>query len=199
MINYPLPILGFAAWSGTGKTTLLTQLIPLLKARGLKVVLIKHAHHSFSIDHPGKDSCRFREAGASQVVIASKKCIASIMDTSENETEPLLEDALSAISPQQLDLVLVEGFKKADIPKIELHRQALAKTYFYPSDKMIIALAEDTLDKRNEAISRTLPHLDLNQPEQIATFIEQWLHQERNYKAYPFSVDSINRCKSAFT
>lgn len=186
MIEFPLPILGFAAWSGTGKTTLLTQLIPLLTASNLRVALIKHAHHSFSIDQPGKDSYRLREAGASQVVIASSQCIASIMDMAEDQKEPVLQDALAAINTQRLDLILVEGFKQAAIPKIELHRQALGKPYLHPNDELIIALAEDVdvashQSKNQQPTSSNhntlLPHLDLNQPAQLAEFIQQWLKQ----------------------
>lgn len=173
MINFPLPVLGFAAWSGTGKTTLLTQLIPLLNDKGLQVALVKHAHHAFSIDKPGKDSYRFREAGAKQVVIASRACIASITDTSTNESEPTLQETLSAINTDPLDLILVEGFKKAAIPKIELHRQTLGKPYLYPNDKHIIALATDQTTKTPSDL--TLPLLDLNQPEEIVTFISHWL------------------------
>ena len=173
MIDYPIPILGFAAYSGTGKTTLLTKLIPLLKEKGLNIGLIKHTHHAFNIDHEGKDSYRLREAGAAQVVIASKKCTATIMDNFDNEIEPLLSDALQAINPTQaLDLLLVEGFKKAAIPKIELYRQALGKPYLYPDDPMIIALAED-----NENVETNLPRLDINQADEIARYIQQWLEK----------------------
>ena len=171
MVEYPIPILGFAAWSGTGKTTLLTKLIPLLNAKGLKVGLIKHAHHTFTIDQPGKDSYCLREAGAAQVIIASKNCTATIMDTIDNDIEPRLEDALRAINnTQQLDLLLIEGFKKAAIPKIELHRVALGKPYLHPDDPLIIALAED-----RKSADTALPLLDLNQPEHIADYIQLWL------------------------
>ena len=174
--NFPLPVLGFAAWSGTGKTTLLTKLIPLLKAQGLRVVIIKHAHHNFEIDKPGKDSYRFNKAGASQVVVASNKCIASIRMIEDNEDEPRLEDALNALHTSQVDLVLVEGFKHAAIPKIELHRQSLQKPYLYPRDKLIIALAENTKKESgaNEE-SRDIPRLDINKPIEIVSFIQQWL------------------------
>ena len=170
MINFPLPILGFAAWSGTGKTTLLTQLIPLLNDKGLQVGLVKHTHHTFSIDHKGKDSYRLREAGASQVVIASEQCIASISDR-KSEAEPSLQEALAVINTESLDLILVEGFKEEAIPKIELYRKSLGKPYLYPEDSMIFALAEDS----DMSTQQSIPHLDLNQPEEIAIFIQQWL------------------------
>ncbi|MCK5896253.1 MAG: molybdopterin-guanine dinucleotide biosynthesis protein B [Cocleimonas sp.] len=181
MIDFPLPLLGFAAWSGTGKTTLLTQLIPLLKANGLRVALVKHSHHDFTIDHKGKDSTRFREAGASQIIIASKKCITTIMDTADNTIEPRLQDALAAMTPQPLDLILVEGFKKAAIAKIELHRHGLNNPYLYPHDKMIIALAEDRApsERKKTQGDASLLRLDLNQPVQIATFIQQWWRQQK--------------------
>lgn len=177
MIDFPLPLLGFAAWSGTGKTTLLSHLIPLLKAKGLRIGLVKHAHHRFDIDYPGKDSYELRKAGATEIIIASRERIASVLETPVKQEEPSLRDALSMIHTEQLDLVLVEGFKMEAIPKIELHRKTLNKPYLYPMDDHIIALAEDsTTASSNESdLQHSIVCLDLNQPEEIAIFIEKWL------------------------
>ena len=175
MINFPLPILGFAAWSGTGKTTLLSQIIPLLKAKGLRIALIKHAHHSFDIDHPGKDSHILRKAGADEVVIASKHRIACVRETPSNQEEPSLKDMLSVIQIDQVDLVMVEGFKMADIPKVELHRKRLNKPYLYPQDTNIIAIAEDS---DTDIPGHGIKNLDLDQPEQVAAFVEGFIRQQ---------------------
>jgi len=175
MIDFPLPILGFAAWSGTGKTTLLSQIIPLLKAKGLRIALIKHAHHSFDIDHPGKDSHILRKAGADEVVIASKHRIACVRETPSNQEEPSLKDMLSVIQIDQVDLVMVEGFKMADIPKVELHRKRLNKPYLYPQDTNIIAIAEDS---DTDIPGHGIKNLDLDQPEQVAAFVEGFIRQQ---------------------
>jgi molybdopterin-guanine dinucleotide biosynthesis protein B len=158
-------ILGFAAYSGTGKTYLLTRLIPLLKQRGLKIGLIKHSHHDFEIDYPGKDSYELRAAGASPVMIVSPYRQALI-----TEFQPLqavqLSDQLAAFPQANLDLILVEGFRHENIPKIELHRPSLGKALLYPNDHNIIAIASD------EALNtEQLPCLDLNSPQAIANFI----------------------------
>lgn len=177
MHKHTVPVLGMIAWSGTGKTTLLARVIPILKSGGLNLALIKHAHHHFDIDTPGKDSYRLREAGANQVVIASKKRVVTIRETVDNEQEPQLEDILENVVFDDLDLVLVEGFKMADIPKIELHRQALARPYLYPEDKNIIAIAQSmpVVDP-----PKSIASLDLNKPEQIANFIFKWLERQRS-------------------
>lgn len=172
MIEFPLPLLGFAAWSGTGKTALLSRLVPLLKIKGIRTGLIKHTHHTFEIDHPGKDSFVLREAGARELVIAGPKRMVSITETPERDSEPTLQEALECIHPQRLDLVLVEGFKSADIPKIELHRVAMDKCYLYEQDPNIIAIADD--DASFKPIGNIV-HLDLNQPQSIAEFIEDWM------------------------
>lgn len=174
MIDFPIPILGFAAWSGTGKTTLLSRIIPLLKAKGLRIALIKHAHHSFDIDHPGKDSHTLRKAGADEVVIASKHRIACIRETPAKQDEPSLKDMLSVVQIDRIDLVLVEGFKMEDIPKVELHRKCLDKPYLYPQDTNIIALAEDPC---TEIPRHGIECLNLGQPAQIATFVERFVKQ----------------------
>lgn len=179
MIEFPIPLLGFAAWSGTGKTTLLCKLIPLLNAKGMRVALVKHAHHQFDIDYPGKDSYELRKAGAGQVVIASSQRIASILETPAKNAEPSLEEALSAIDAKHFDLVLVEGFKLEAIPKIELHRSSLEKPYLYPDDKHIFALAQDDLSDDNLPPNLAMKALDLNDPAQIADFIlEHYGHRQ---------------------
>lgn len=167
----PIPLIGFAAYSGTGKTTLLCQLIPLLKAQGLRVGVIKHAHHHFDIDYPQKDSYKLRKSGAETIVVASRKRTAIIIEHPEIAEEPSLEDTLAKIPLDGLDLLLIEGFKWADFPKIECHRQTLNKPYLYPTDKNIIAIATDyTLDNiKNNTCS--IIQLDLNNPQQIVDFI----------------------------
>ncbi len=174
MIKSPLPLLGFAAYSGTGKTTLLCQLIPLLNAQGIRVAVVKHTHHDFDIDHPGKDSYELRESGASNVVIASRKRTAIIIEHPDNQTEPSLENTLKQVNIESCDLILVEGFKLADFPKIELHRKALNKPYLYPTDKNIIAIALDhTLaeNKKSHDSNQAPTQLGLNQPHTIVEFI----------------------------
>ena len=169
MIKSKLPLLGFAAYSGTGKTTLLCKLIPILKAKGVRIGVVKHAHHDIDIDHPKKDSYELRQSGAIKVVVASRKRTAIIIEHPDNEEEPTLESALKNIHTKGLDLILVEGFKLADLPKIELHRAALDMPYIYPNDKNIIAIAIDhELNERDSPIQ-----LDLNQPQQIADYIEK--------------------------
>jgi len=174
------PILGFAAYSGTGKTTLLCQLIPLLRNEGLRLGLVKHAHHTFDVDHPGKDSYELRHAGAQKVLIGSRRRWALMVET-PNADEPSLPDLLAQLPANDLDLILVEGFKHEVFPKIELHRQATARPWLYPTDKNIIAIATDTA----AALPATaIPVLDLNQPVTIARFVLHWLaKQNRQFSA----------------
>lgn len=176
MIQFPLPLIGLCAHSGTGKTTLLTQLIPLLIKRDLRIGVIKHAHHKFDIDHPGKDSYEFRQAGAEQVAVASKNRIAWIKEHKDDNDEPVLSDALSVLDTSTLDLVIVEGFKREDFPKIELHRSSLGRPLIYKQDKNIIALATDS-----QLTETTTPHLlDLNQASEIAEFIINYIKNYNN-------------------
>ena len=167
MIPYPLPLIGLCAYSGTGKTTLLTRLIPLLNNRGLRVGIVKHAHHNFDIDHPGKDSYELRQAGAEQIAVASRNRIAWVREHRNNRDEPELIEALSALQIDDLDLVIAEGFKRENFAKIELHRPGLGKPLLCTHDKSIIALATD---ERVEA-SSALPRLNLNDIDEIAEFI----------------------------
>ncbi len=161
-----IPILGFAAYSGTGKTTLLTRLIPLLKSEDLRVGLIKHSHHNFQIDKPGKDSYRHRKAGATPVMVSSRFRRAMIWERSE-PYEPLLFEELDHFDKAGLDLILVEGFKREPFPKIELHRPSLGKPLLFPQDDSIIAIASDDI----LSSPTQLPVFDLNQPAPIADFI----------------------------
>lgn len=166
MRNSRLPVLGFAARSGTGKTTLLTRLIPLLKQQGLRIGLIKHSHHDFLIDQPGKDSFRLREAGASPVMLVSSKRRAVIADFAV-EREPVLDEQLQCLDQTQLDLILVEGFRHERFPKIELYRTALHNPLLYPDDPSIIAVAADDPLQ----VPETVALLDINDPAMIAEFI----------------------------
>ena len=161
-----VPILGFAAFSGTGKTTLLTQIIPILRQHGLRIGLIKHGHHDFQIDQPGKDSFRLREAGASPVMLVSRHRRAIITEIAP-EQEPRLDDQLKQFDQSQLDLILVEGFKAEQFPKIELHRPSLNKPLLYPNDPDIIAIASDCALETPDYLTQ----LDINQPKMIAAFI----------------------------
>ena len=135
-----MKVFGFAAYSGSGKTTLIENLVPLLVARGLKVSVIKHAHHAFDVDRPGKDSYRHRQAGAGEVLVSSGARWA-LMHELRNESEPELPALLERLAP--CDLVLVEGFKKQAIPKIEIHRLAAGTPLLFPDDPHIVALATD--------------------------------------------------------
>lgn len=176
MIQLSLPIIGLCAYSGTGKTTLLTQLIPLLKKQNLRIGVVKHAHHKFDIDHPGKDSYEFRQAGAEQVAVASKNRIAWIKELSNNIDEPVLSDVLATLDTDDLDLVIVEGFKSEIFPKIELHRPSLGKPLICIHDENIIALATDTTIK----LTPTPHQLDLNDINEISEFIISFVKNHIN-------------------
>lgn len=162
-------LLGFAAWSGTGKTTLLKQLIPRLKSRGVRLGVIKHAHHKFDIDHPGKDSYELRKAGADQMLISSGQRWALMVEQDQGD-QPSLNHLLNRMDHELLDLVLVEGFRHNAIPKIELHRASLGKPLLCENDENIIAIAADTVIE----LPRDLPQFDLNQPESLVEFIIQY-------------------------
>lgn len=168
MIESPLPIVGFCAFSGTGKTTLLKHLLPLLKLYGLRIGVVKHAHHQFDIDQPGKDSHELRQAGATQMLVASRKRLAWVKETSEDQPEPGLQKMLTCLDPDDLDLILVEGFKQETFPKIELHRPSLGKPLLYKTLPGIIAIATDA---PLTDMDIHLVQLNLNQPAEIADFI----------------------------
>jgi molybdopterin-guanine dinucleotide biosynthesis protein B len=155
-------VFGFAGYSGSGKTTLIEQLIPRLTARGLRVSIVKHAHHAFDIDRPGKDSWRHREAGAAEVLITSAHRWV-LMHELRGEPEPDLATQLAQMSP--CDLVLVEGYKFADVPKLEVHRPSTGKALLHPEDPNIVAVAADA------PVRTTLPILDLNDYDAVAAFV----------------------------
>ena len=166
-LTFTVPLLGFVGFSGTGKTTLLKQLIPLLKTQGMHLALIKHTHHQFDIDIPGKDSYELRQAGAEQVMVASRRRWALMVETPQQTEDPQLEYLLPHLNNDTLDLVLIEGFKHAPVPKIELHRADLSHPLLFPDDINIIAIASDTA----LSVNTSLPVLDLNNPAAIADFI----------------------------
>lgn len=175
-----VPVVGLAAWSGTGKTSLLVNLIGLFRDRKLRTGIIKHAHHDFEIDYPGKDSYELRKAGAQQVLIGSKKRWALIVER-EEEASLDFEEYLRLIINDAPDIILVEGFKPESIPKIELHRSVMNQPFLYPDDNSIIAIATDLPQDLNAGI----PILNLNNPEQIAEFIiDRFLtkHKINSYK-----------------
>lgn len=163
-----MKVIGFAGWSGSGKTTLVEQVIALLEARGLAVSLIKHAHHEFDIDYPGKDSFRHRHAGCREVLVTSAKRWA-VMHELRGRPELKLSEALAQLSP--CDLVLVEGFKHEPIPKIEIYRAAIDKPQLFPNDPHVIAVASDG------PLATTLPQLDINDPVAVAAFIVAWFER----------------------
>lgn len=134
-------LIGLAGWSGAGKTTLLAKLIPCLTGQGLRVSTIKHAHHRFDVDQPGKDSWLHRQAGAGQVLVASSQRWA-LMTELRGAPEPSLEELVAQLAP--VDLVLVEGFKRDGHPKLEVRREANGKPWLHPDDPMIRAVAADT-------------------------------------------------------
>ena len=166
-MSAPIPILGFSAYSGTGKTTLLRQLIPLLKARELRVSVIKHAHHHFELDFPGKDSYELRKAGADQTVICTTTRMALITEFDEPADEPELHEIIDMLDTERADIILVEGYKDIQFPKIELHRETLGKPFLYQNDASVIALACDADPPANIGI----PVLDINDVNAIAEFI----------------------------
>ena len=135
-----MKILGIAGWSGAGKTVLITRLIPVLAARGLRVATVKHAHHEFDIDLPGKDSYEHRAAGAGEVIISSARRVAQIREL-HGAPEPRLAALLRRLSP--CDLVLVEGFKRETHPKLEVFRVANGRPPLHPEDASIVAIASD--------------------------------------------------------
>ncbi len=170
-----LPILGIvAAGSNAGKTTIITQLIPLLAANQIRVSVIKHAHHTFDIDHVGKDSYTIREAGAVQTLIASGKRWALMTEmgrTPDDSGEAHLETLLNQLDKRYADLILVEGFKQAAIPKIEVHRPSLNLPLLADSDPHIIAVACD------EPINCSKPQLPLNDVQAVCLFIKEWMKE----------------------
>ncbi|BER94772.1 TPA: bifunctional molybdopterin-guanine dinucleotide biosynthesis adaptor protein MobB/molybdopterin molybdotransferase MoeA [Vibrio cholerae] len=180
-----LPLLGFAAYSGTGKTTLLEALLPKLTAAGLRIGLLKHAHHDFDVDKPGKDSYRLRKAGASQMLIASRNRHALMTETPDAEAE--FDYLLTRFDAEKLDMILVEGCKNIAFPKIELHRAEVGKPWLYPHDENIIAIAAD------ETVETDLPQMHINDLDAIADFVLDYVNKWRAQQIQPHTVsDSKN-------
>lgn len=175
---HKLPILGIvAAGSNAGKTTVITQLLPALAIRNIRASVIKHAHHKFDIDHPGKDSYKIREAGAVQTLIASGKRWALMTEMTrmpEHNDQANLDALLGELNPDYADLILVEGFKQAVIPKIEIHRPSLGLPLLADGDNNIIAVATD------EAITCTTPQLALNNIEMLCNFMIEWMQKQHD-------------------
>jgi molybdopterin-guanine dinucleotide biosynthesis protein B len=157
-----MKIFGFAGYSGSGKTTLIEQLIPRFTARGISVSLIKHAHHTFDVDTPGKDSYRHRKAGCTEVLVTSSRRWV-LMHELRGAPEPSLSELVKRMSA--CDLLLVEGFKREAIPKLEVYRREVGEPLIHPHDHNIVAIASDA------RVDASLPQLDLNAPDEIATFI----------------------------
>jgi molybdopterin-guanine dinucleotide biosynthesis adapter protein len=157
-------VIGLAGWSGSGKTTLITKVIPVLVGRGLKIATIKHAHHAFDIDRPGKDSWHHREAGAAEVVVASSRRWALVHEL-RDEPEPTLEELLARLS--LADLVIIEGFKRHAHPKLEIYRAAVGKPLIYPQDDCVVAIASDAPLPQAQ-----LPVLMLDDVEGIANVLQ---------------------------
>ena len=166
----PVSLLGFVAFSGTGKTTLLTRLIPALNVRGVRCAAIKHSHHDFDIDIPGKDSHRLREAGARQVLLASPHRV-SLVEEGDGRTEPRLHGLVARLDLSAIDLVLVEGFRQERLPKIEVHRPERGTALLCLEDDDIVALASDV----DPGQRLDIPLLPLNEPDAIAEFIVGWM------------------------
>ena len=165
-----MKVIGIAGYSGSGKTTLIEKVIPLLAAEGLRVSLIKHAHHEFDVDQPGKDSYRHRHAGASEVLVSSSKRWA-MMHELRGTAEPSLHDQLRHLSP--CDVVLVEGYKNEAIPKIEVHRRESKTQRLHPEDPHVVAVATD------EPLDTPLPQIDVDDPAAVCRFIVKHLGLDR--------------------
>ena len=177
-------VVGFAGYSGSGKTTLVEQLIPALKKRGLRVSVVKHAHHSFDIDHPGKDTFRHREAGAFEVVVASSNRLALLREF--EQPSQLTVHQMIAELYAGVDWVLVEGFKNSDLLKIEIWRAPSAdyagKPARYPEDHFIVAIATDAPDQLPEPTRR--PVLDLDDADAVADYLVE------NQARFVYSFDA---------
>jgi molybdopterin-guanine dinucleotide biosynthesis protein B len=163
-------VIGIAGYSGSGKTTLIEKVIPVLVREGLRVSLVKHAHHEFDVDQPGKDSYRHRHAGCAEVLVSSSKRWA-LMHELRGAEEPKLQEQLKHLSP--CDLVIVEGYKAEPIPKLEVHRQAAPVPLLHPTDANVVAVVTD------EPLDTTLPQLPLDDAEAVARFIVHYLGLDR--------------------
>jgi molybdopterin-guanine dinucleotide biosynthesis protein B len=161
-----MKIFGFAGYSGSGKTTLIEQLIPIFTGRGITISLIKHAHHTFEVDQPGKDSYRHRKAGCAEVLVTSSRRWALVHEL-RDAPEPTLAEQLQRMSP--CDLLLVEGYKHEPIPKLEVYRAEVGEPLIHPHDENVVAIATDT------RLNTALPQFDLNALDAIAEFVLQHL------------------------
>lgn len=163
-------IIGFAAFSGTGKTTLIKKIVSILSKKKYTVSVIKHAHHNFDLDQPGKDSYEIRKSGAENILISSEKRWALIHENKNNQ-ELSLEDLLNILGNIDSDIILVEGFKKENFPKIELYRKEIGKDILFYNDKNIVAFATDV----DINIEQNIEKLDINDPQQIVDYIIKFL------------------------
>ena len=176
LAHFPIPLLGFAAFSGTGKTTLITQLLPKLTERGLRIGMVKHSHHDIEMDNPKKDSYKLRKAGACQMVLASPH--RTILFSEQDEpAEPQLITQLKWLDTDELDLVLVEGFRHEAFTKIELHRPSLGKPVLAINDQQVIAIATDAAIDKKQLLNRELTHLELNDIDAITDFVMRYSQQ----------------------
>ncbi len=164
----PLPVIGFVGASGSGKTTLIVALLPLLRAAGVRAAVLKHARHGFDMDRPGKDSFRAREAGAAQVLVASRSRWVLMTELDGTLEEPPFRELLAQFDPGSVDLVLAEGFAGESCPKIEVHRPSHGEPpKCWPGDPLVLAVATDApLD-----VPPPARRLDLNQPRDVAQFV----------------------------
>jgi molybdopterin-guanine dinucleotide biosynthesis protein B len=158
-----MKVLGIAGWSGSGKTTLLTKLIPLLVSRGLRIATLKHAHHAFDVDQPGKDSYEHRKAGASEVIVSSARRWVQMHEIGDGQ-EATLAEHLQRLS--RCDLVLVDGYKSEAHPKLEVFRESVGKSALYPTDSRIVAVASD-----KQLLDVAIPQVDLNNIAAVADLV----------------------------
>ncbi|MFM9917752.1 MAG: molybdopterin-guanine dinucleotide biosynthesis protein B [Rhizobacter sp.] len=179
-----MKVIGFSGYSGSGKTTLVEQVIAQMRGRGLRVSVVKHAHHAFDIDHAGKDSWRHRQAGAYEVVVASNRRLALIREYEAMAT-PTVHELIAELS--HCDWVLVEGFKRAELHKIEVWRSATGNPVQYPHDPFIIAVCTDS---KPLPVPTDLPVLDLNDVVAVANFL---LTESARYEYQPPHLDSSDR------
>ncbi|RJT43741.1 molybdopterin-guanine dinucleotide biosynthesis protein MobB [Rahnella woolbedingensis] len=176
MINKQIPLLGIVAYSGTGKTTLLKQLIPYLRQRGIRTGLIKHTHHDVDVDTPGKDSFELRKAGADQTMVASNNRWALMTET-PGQGELSLEYLATRFDSNNLDMILVEGFKHEEIDKIVLHRQETSKSLESLINIHVVAVASDDLFV---PVSQAISILNINEVDEVGEFVIQWLKSQQN-------------------
>lgn len=179
-VDSSFPVLGVAAWSGTGKTTLLAKLLPRLRSQGLNVGVIKHAHHCFDIDKPGKDSHTLRQAGATPVLIASRQRFALMQET-PGQKEPDLRHLLTVMQAHQPDLVLVEGFKAWPIPKLVLYREGIGDPAIM-TDEWACAVATD--NERPSTLGAEIAHLSMGDVDAIAEWVIRWSNTQHRHTAF---------------